>query len=61
MQIDLHINFLPEELEFCTIKSEVLCCFKKLQETWDGKRELVEEVNFELLKARGGDSMNKCL
>ena len=57
MGIDLHINFSHEKLEFCTLKSEVLCCVDKLQETWDEKRKLVEEVNSETLVAR---PMNKC-
>jgi len=57
--IDPHINLPDEKLEFCTLKPEVLCCVDKLQETWDRVRELIEEVNSELLEARGGDPTNK--
>ena len=58
--IDLHMNVLAVEPEFCAVEPEVLCCVHKLHETWDRKRELVEEVNLELLEARSGDPMNKC-
>src|SRR5882757_5282989 len=56
-----HNDSLRVKPEFGTVKPEALCCVHKLQETWDGKRELVEEVNFKLLEARCGDPTNKCL
>ena len=58
--INLHTNSTTNEEELGTPKPEVFCCVHKLQETWDGKRELVVKVNKELLKARGGHPMNKC-
>ena len=54
------MNVLAVEPEFCAVEPEVLCCVHALHETWDRKRELVEEVNLELLEARSGDPMNKC-
>jgi hypothetical protein len=59
--IHIHKDSLRVELEFGTVEPEVLCCVHKLQETWDGKRELVEEPNFKLLEARCGDLTNKSL
>jgi hypothetical protein len=56
-----HRDSLRVELEGGTVEPEVLCCVHKLQETWDGKHELVEEEDFKLLKARCGDPTNKCL
>jgi hypothetical protein len=58
--IHLHINYVVRELKFGKPEPEVLCCVHELQETWDGNRELIEEPNFKLLEARGGDPMNKC-
>jgi hypothetical protein len=58
--IDIHIDSLPREPEYGTLKRGVFCCVRKLQEMWDGKRELVEKLNLDLLEARGGDLMNKC-
>jgi len=58
MGIDRHINFLVRETESGTVESEVLCSVHKLQKAWDGKRQLVEEVDLELLEARGGDPKN---
>jgi hypothetical protein len=58
---DIHIDSLPGESEYGTLKREVFCCVQKLQETWDGKHELVEILNLDLLKTRGGDPMNKCV
>jgi hypothetical protein len=43
-----------------TVEPEILCCIHKLQKTWDGKHELVEEENPEFLEARGGDPRNEC-
>jgi hypothetical protein len=58
--IDVYIDSLVIEPEFATVEPEVLCCVDKPQETWDGKPELVKELDLELLEARGGDPMNKC-
>ena len=58
--IDLRMNLLTIEPEFCGVEPEVLCCVHKLHETWDRKCELVEEDNLELLEARSGDPTNKC-
>jgi hypothetical protein len=55
-----HKDSLRVKIEFGLVKPEVLCCVHNLQETWGGKCELAEEVNFKLLEARGGDPMNKC-
>jgi hypothetical protein len=52
-------NVVAKELELATAEPEVLCCVHKLQEKWDGKGEVLEEQNFELLEARGGDPTNK--
>jgi hypothetical protein len=57
--IHIHINSPPGELEFSTPEPQVLCCVHKPQEMWDGKRELVEEVNFKFSEARGADLTNK--
>jgi len=58
--IDLHINSLVVlELELCTVEPEVLCCVHKLQQPKNGECDSLEEVNFELLEARGGDSTKK--
>src|SRR5258708_6077367 len=59
-EVEIHINSLAGELELGTVEPEVLCRVHKLQEMRDGKREfkLLEEVNFELLEARSGDSTN---
>jgi hypothetical protein len=58
--IDPHMNSIVIEHEYCAVEPEVLCCVHKLRETWDRKRELVEEVNVELLEVRSGDPMNEC-
>jgi hypothetical protein len=59
-EIDLHMNSIVIEQEYCAVEPEILCCVHKLCETWDRKCELVEEVNEKILKARSGDPMNKC-
>jgi hypothetical protein len=38
-----HIKFLVLEHEIGIVEPEVLCCVHKLRETWNGKRELLEE------------------
>ena len=45
---------------FGALEPEVLGCVHKLQESWHGKSELVEDVDTELLEAWGGDPMNNC-
>ncbi|KAF8469433.1 hypothetical protein DFH94DRAFT_773868 [Russula ochroleuca] len=58
--IETHVNVFTGEPETSTVGLEVLCCVHKLQEPWNGKRELLEERNEDLLEARGGDSTNNC-
>jgi hypothetical protein len=53
--INLHMSLRPEEFELGTIEHEVFYRVHKLQETWDGKRELLVENNVEPLEARSGD------
>jgi hypothetical protein len=60
MRIYLHMNHVHRELEFGTAEPDVLCCVYKLQETWNGKCELLEEPNVKLLEARDGDPTNDC-
>jgi hypothetical protein len=47
-----------EEVEPSTAKHEVFCCPHELREMWNGKRELVLELNVKLLEA-GGEPTNK--
>src|SRR5258708_7784296 len=56
--IHSYVNVVVREHEIGTAEPEVLCCVHKLQETRNGKRELVEEGNFELLEERGSDPRN---
>ena len=58
MGIHFHTNSLVREQETGTVEPEVLCRVHKLSETWDGKRELVGEINLELLETRGGEVSN---
>src|ERR1700674_877731 len=58
--IYLHINILVKELELAVAEPEVLCCIHKLHEVRDGKCELLEEKDLELLEARGRDPANNC-
>src|SRR6266403_2371497 len=57
----LHINPFPVKLEPGTVEPDVLRCVQKLQDTWNGKCELVEKVKLELFEARGSDPTNNCL
>jgi hypothetical protein len=59
MRIHLNANVLVRELEFGSLESEVICCAHKVQKVWDGKRELVEDLNLELLEARCRNSIKK--
>jgi hypothetical protein len=59
-RMDLHINLFAKKPEFGTFEPEAFCCVDKLPETWDRKRELVEEDDVKLPEARGGDKMDKC-
>ena len=59
-RIHLRNSVIVGKLEFGTLEREILCCVHKLQQTRDGKRELVEKENSQLLETRGGDPMNKC-
>jgi hypothetical protein len=56
--INLYMNLRSEEFELGTIELEVLYCVHKLQETWDGNRELLVEDNVEPLQAGSGDPTN---
>jgi hypothetical protein len=60
MGIEVHFYNLLEEPEICSVEPEVLGCVHKLQETWDGKCELVVESHLEVPKARSTDPTNKC-
>jgi hypothetical protein len=40
-----HLNVHVLEPDHGIVKPEVLCCVHKLHETWNGKRELLEELN----------------
>src|SRR6266566_2140295 len=59
--IYIHINMLIKELELAVAEPEVLCRVHKLHEVRDGKGELLEEEDLELLEARGRDPTNKCI
>src|SRR6267154_4566990 len=56
--INLHVDSPARELEHGSVEPEVLCSPQKLQEVWNGKLELVEEANLQLLEAWGGDTTN---
>jgi hypothetical protein len=58
--IDLHINMIVKELEPAVAEPEVLCRVHELHEVRDGKGELLEEEDLELLEARGRDPTNNC-
>jgi len=53
-----HANSLIRELELDTVEFETLCCVQKLYEMWKGRHDLIEELNCQLFKARGGDPTN---
>jgi hypothetical protein len=57
--IERHINYRLGEPEDGTVEPEILCYVHKLQETGDGKCQLVEEFNLKLLEARSDNPMNK--
>ena len=52
------MNLLVLEPDHGIIESEVLRCAHKLRETWNGKRELLEESNHQAFQARGRDPTN---
>src|SRR5713101_6960718 len=54
-----HINFLVLEHDIGFVEHEVLRCVHKLWETWNGKSELLEELNLQSFEARGRDPRNK--
>jgi hypothetical protein len=58
--IYLHINKLVKELEPAVAEPEVLRRVHKLHEVRDGKGELLEEEDLELLEARGRYPTNNC-
>jgi hypothetical protein len=51
-----HFSFLVLERDDGTVEPEVLCCAHKLREMWNGKREVIEELNSQPIEARGRDS-----
>jgi hypothetical protein len=53
-----HINLLVLEHDLGIVEPEVLGCVHKLWETWNGKRELLEELNSQVFEARGRDPTN---
>jgi hypothetical protein len=44
-KIRLHENSLIRELELDAVEAENFCYVQKLHETWNGKCELLEELN----------------
>src|ERR1700679_1500200 len=60
MGIRCHNDLVTGEIELGVAEPEVrsLCCVHKLQEMWDGKRELHEEEDVEFLKTRGRHPTN---
>jgi hypothetical protein len=61
MGIETHGSSVPGEQELDAVEPEDLHCVHKLQKTWDGKRELLEEPDGKTLEARGGYPTNNCL
>jgi hypothetical protein len=57
-KIRTHRNVIPREVDFDTVKPEVLCCVQKRQKTWNGERGWLKEQSAEPPEARGGDPMN---
>src|ERR1700679_1525571 len=53
-----HPYMLVRELDLGIVEPEALCCAHKLRETWNGKRELLEELNLQLFEARGSNPTN---
>src|SRR6266403_255910 len=56
--IHLHVYFLTRKLGRSAAQPKAFCSAHKLFEMWDRKRELIEEQDLKLLKARGRHSMN---
>jgi len=54
----LHVNVLVFEYDHDIVEPEVLCCVDKLREAWNGKRELLEELDSQVFEARGRDPTN---
>src|SRR6267154_774737 len=54
-----HYNFLVVEPDHGIVEPEVLRCVDKLRETWNGKRELLEEYNLQSFDTRGRDPTNQ--
>jgi len=53
--IDLRVNSVVGKAELGTVEPDVVCPRHELQELWNGKRELLEVANLEILEARSGD------
>ena len=54
------MNLLVFEHDLGIVEAEALCCVHKLRETWNGKRELQEELNLQVFEARGRDPTDNC-
>src|SRR6267154_4494534 len=54
-----HYNLLVVEPDHGIVEPEVLCCVDKLRQTWNGKRELLEEYNLQKFETRGRDPTNQ--
>jgi len=50
--IHLYFKGIPKESKHGHAKSEVLCCTQELKEVWNGKVELMEELDVEVVKER---------
>src|SRR6266567_9197749 len=53
--IELHVNSLVVKAELGMVEPEGFCSPHELHELWNGKRELLEVDNLEILEARSGD------
>jgi hypothetical protein len=58
MEIHPGKKLAVREHKFGSVEPEILYCIDKMQETWDGKCEFVEEPNFEPLETKGSDPTN---
>ena len=55
-----HMDLIVQEYNHGIVEPKVLCCVHKLHETWNGKRELLEELNIQGFgfEVRGRDPTN---
>jgi hypothetical protein len=54
----LNIKFLVPERDHGIVEPQVFYSVHKLRETWNGKRELLEESEVQVFEARGRDPKN---